>query len=87
MNTEIENELLTSNLNAAIRIKHLKAELEQQKFNNKHNLSIDQEVSDEIVRLKAEVEKWKSIAQMQTDKWLECKDRLKYEVAMIDGEP
>jgi hypothetical protein len=37
------------------------------------------------VRLKVEVEKWKSVAQMQTDKWLECKDRLKYEVAMIDN--
>jgi predicted RNase H-like nuclease (RuvC/YqgF family) len=67
MNTEIENELLTSNLNAAIRIKHLKAELEQQKFNNKHNLSIDQEVSDEIVRLKAELELSQRNVKILTD--------------------
>lgn len=35
----------------------LKSELNQQKFNNKNNLSIDQQVSDEIERLKAEIEK------------------------------
>jgi len=31
--------------------KELKAELEQQRFNNKHNLSIDQKVADRIKEL------------------------------------
>jgi hypothetical protein len=38
-------------------IESLKAELHQQRFNNKHNLSIDQKVSDEIESLKAEIAK------------------------------
>lgn len=33
-------------------IEKLKRELHQQRFNNKHNLSIDQKVSDEIERLR-----------------------------------
>jgi hypothetical protein len=33
--------------------KRLKAELDQQRFNNEHNLSIDQAVSDEIESLRA----------------------------------
>jgi len=37
-------------------ITKLEAELAQQRFNNEHNLSIDQKVSDEMVKLKAENE-------------------------------
>ena len=48
-------------------IESLKAELEQQKLNNKHNLSIDQEVSDEIVRLKAELELSQKSVKILTD--------------------
>jgi len=33
-------------------INKLKRELDQQKFNNKHNLSIDQSIADEMVRIK-----------------------------------
>lgn len=33
-------------------VKKLEAELKQQKFNNEHNLSIDQQVADELTRLR-----------------------------------
>lgn len=36
-------------------IKNLQEELRQQRFNNEHNLSIDQKVSDEIAKLKEQV--------------------------------
>lgn len=36
------------------KIKNLERELDQQRFNNKHNLSIDQKISDEIFKLKEE---------------------------------
>jgi hypothetical protein len=39
------------------KAQELEKELEQQRFNNKHNLSIDQKVSDEIQTLKAESNK------------------------------
>ena len=41
------------------KIEQLEKDLEQQRFNNKHNLSIDQKVSDEIARLKSENAKLK----------------------------
>lgn len=41
----------------------LKAELRQQQFNNKHNLSIGQKVSDEIETLKAELKLSKEIGR------------------------
>jgi uncharacterized protein Usg len=40
-------------------VESLKNDLWQQRFNNKHNLSIDQKISDEIMRLKAENEELK----------------------------
>jgi hypothetical protein len=36
------------------KIKRLEAELHQQKFNNKHNLSIDQQIADKILSLEQE---------------------------------
>ena len=61
-----ENERYVSN--RVDRIEHLEQEvakltkeLEQQKFNNKHNLSIDQQVSDKIDRLRKENEKLKDL--------------------------
>ena len=38
------------------KIKELEKELEQQRFNNKHNLSIDQTVADKIEQLEKELE-------------------------------
>jgi len=38
------------------KIKELEKELEQQRFNNKHNLSIDQTVADKIKELEKELE-------------------------------
>lgn len=48
----------------SIENRDLKAQLEQQKFNNAHNLSIDQKVADKITSLEAQVKeleeyKWK----------------------------
>ena len=39
-----------------LKIKELEKELEQQRFNNKHNLSIDQAVADKIEQLEKELE-------------------------------
>ena len=47
-------------------IAELKKELDQQKFNNKHNLSIDQSVSDKIKELKHELEEARA-----TIEWLQ----------------
>lgn len=38
-----------------LKIQELETKLEQQSFNNKHNLSIDQKVSDKIEELKKEL--------------------------------
>lgn len=47
-------------------IESLKVELEQQKFNNKHNLSIDQQISDELLRLREDNSKLRdSLIRMQ----------------------
>jgi hypothetical protein len=46
---------LTARENAQVEIESLKKELHQQRFNNKHNLSIDQKVSDEIESLKERI--------------------------------
>lgn len=36
---------------AEVEIERLKGELRQQRFNNAHNLSIDQQIADEVERL------------------------------------
>lgn len=50
-------------------IDQLKKELHQQRFNNAHNLSIDQKVSDEIANLKLENEILKVDLSWALDKY------------------
>ena len=44
---------------AEAKIDKLERELEQQRFNNKHNLSIDQKISDQVAELEKENKKYR----------------------------
>lgn len=46
-----------------LRNLELEKELDQQKFNNKHNLSIDQKIADKIEELEEERDMWKNSAE------------------------
>lgn len=67
----------------------LKAELSQQRFNNKHNLSIDQKVTDEMERLRAENKKLEKQAEQWYDEYEKQLERSlelikKYEPETLD---
>lgn len=65
--------------NLEVRVKELEKELHDQRFYNKHNLSIDQKIADKISKLEAKVRLLK-MAETDYRDYLElCVDLLKDE--------
>lgn len=65
-------------------IKLLKYELNQQRFNNKHNLSIDQKIADELDRLKTQVEGVGFYEAAAVNEIARLKEELKAEREFVD---